>query len=263
MDRNPDHQPILDNKALTLPSQEAKALVRSQPTRVLANALSAWKREERSSCLALVPADRVPAVLALDKGVYDTDRYADEELKATVEPISDGEYAALKLQGFSSHLVPISSGLFGNVTQWGLASWTIQFRETEALERLDAILGSDNEPQWKHEVLTNMGAEYWALALRWVKERTELDARIDAIEAIDRKFSTRVRDLLEEDEKVLLTRVMEDREATIARVEEEEPIMEVDLETMQQVEGRFTKTAQRGKQAKDMLAALRAKAKKE
>ena len=69
---------------------------------------------------------------------------------------------------------------------WGLRSTLTHFHADEALERLESVLESDNDADWKHAALKAMPQPYIAITLRKLEEHDAplADKLLDKMRAV-------------------------------------------------------------------------------
>lgn len=186
------YRPATALALVTLPRDEALAIAEKTGSADLAQALSRLQKpSELATLVALVPADRIPVVLAQDTRVFETARsYAEfpdsyDPPMGTVEPLRHAEYESLKKAGHGRWLVPVQHNDFGDPVVWGLRSSLTNIRQSEALERLEAILEADNDDAWKGEALRGLPSAYIEIAIRYAcKQHDNRIVRDEIMEAI-------------------------------------------------------------------------------
>lgn len=208
-------------RTLTGPRATALDLARQLPVPQILAEFGSVPPGDRAGILALLPVEKVPAVLLQDPRVFTVpmsrlDQPPGDRSRGIVTPLSLAEADHLREAGLGTWLVPTEWDPMGDkAIAWGLLRFVGSFSAADALERLDAILESENDPEWKLGALQSMPEAYWALALRETASIDEDDpeSRLMAMEAINPDYATAVRTSMERyGREELYLRVMEARE---------------------------------------------------
>lgn len=241
----------LSTALVRLDDQEARALVAALPPTHVAVALAIGPASDRARALALVPAHRIAQVLAVDESVYDPAFGLHDDPQGPIETLTAHEAKRLQQDPTTRDLVVVlNADLTGTPRAWGLRPWHEQFRASEALERLDAILESSNADDWKSAALTTVSPAYWALALQsLLDDLVELDERTDAIAAIDQRCYELIRERLEWATAELIVEVMEAREEQLITARQAIAVTDTGVGVLDRLAA--------VRSAKDLLAELR------
>jgi hypothetical protein len=231
-----------------LPEGDARALAVTLPAKQLAVELGKIRPSERAHLISLIPADRMSEVLLQDEEVFDSSLHPDQPVQGPLTPLTLAEYRRMKEAKLDQWLVPIGYDVEGNPNRWGLRSFQQHFRDDEALDRLDAILGSDNDREWKLASLKSMPEAYWALAIK-ADRGSEMDAHLRLIEEIDSQLATAIEYHLSCPTEELYTFVFEHREERLPALQPVVQLSEVSAAAMQ--------TMAEKQKARDILAELR------
>ena len=242
-------------------SDEAKAIVAVMPPgRIVAEIAATPGRIARAFVLSLVPLEKLPAVLLKDTGVFDPNlRMRRGEVPHCVTRITRDEHDEIKRRigknpaakaVFAAHLVELEYDPMGRPIAFGLRSFLEDMSPDEALERLDAVLESDNDDAWKRAALKAVPIEYWGIAV-WSLKDEEITHRADAIERL--LNISNFLQIISDAEETLFLRVMEAREERLPEFEE---TIEVGEEAAA-AQAAMSAAPAKKMSALDMLAAIR------
>ncbi len=230
-----DRQQVSGRDAAELVKIEDRdtALERAErtPAQEFVHALTLLRKpSEIATIVALVPVGQLPLFLAQDSRTFapattwDADPDGYDEPQGALQALTHTQYHALCAAGQQAWIVPIDRNSYGEAVRYALRDSITRFHPSEALDRLEAILDSDEDDLHKGAALRAFPHEYMLLALRYAKkqeplaahEKLEQMARIFEKDPEDEGFLREIEGLEMYSDGELHSRMIEDRERLLA-----------------------------------------------
>lgn len=248
----------LDNRSIANIGDigKLKSAVRDLNTPQIIRLISGTGPSNRIQLIEALPIEALAPVLLQDQMVFRPLRIHSAhtaKLEGHIEPITFAEMKALIKAGHGEWIVEIEwSESTGQPIAWGYRYAVNTFDPEEALDRLEAIIGSGNDAAWKRTAIDALPKEYLALAIKADPEH--IDELLRRIAEINPDLSRLVDPLVDAEDKELFMRAIETREDAIAALGNNAGDQMIELTP--EASAVMTSLEERRK-ARDLLAELR------
>lgn len=250
--------------------EEQVALVLAgKPVTTLVSALSqARRRASRELMVSCLPKKYLQKVLMEDPRTFNQGhakhRQSERAHDVYIEEVSYAEAQALIKAGYEHWLQELEWDLMGQPVRIGVRSFIHSIDLLETIERIETILLSDNDDEWKLTALRVYPPEQIFLSLAEVDLRSNqlaADEIMTEITKLDEEFAMDIRSCRGNTRKELTMRALEERDEKLLQPvkadteNQEESVILVDEAGLRSAE----KLAQEKRDWKDILKKARAK----